>query len=73
MAAEKALQYRGCVITWPEIRVDAARWIVNLASDDPRLLGRAHVFHDTQALRVLFRGQSNMLTNTLGWERCGHE
>ena len=30
-------EYRGFVITYPQPRVDAARWIVNLSSNDPGL------------------------------------
>lgn len=46
MVPEKTLDYRGCVITWPEIRIDGARWTVNLASDNPSLIGRSYVFND---------------------------
>jgi len=30
-------EYRGFVITYTRVRVDAARWIVNLSSDDSHL------------------------------------
>jgi hypothetical protein len=50
MVAEQRLDYRGCVITWPEIRIDGARWTVNLASDNPSLLGRSCVFNDHTSL-----------------------
>jgi hypothetical protein len=50
MIPERTLYYRGCVIKWPEIRIDCARWTVNLASDNPSLLGRCYVFNDARSL-----------------------
>jgi hypothetical protein len=50
MAADIEEIYKGCVITYPKIRIDASRWTVNLGSNDPRLLaklgGRIVVIND---------------------------
>lgn len=34
------MEYRGCVITWPKTPIDAARFTVNVASENPHLLAR---------------------------------
>jgi len=34
------LDYKGYEITWPKVRHDSSRWIVNLASNSPHLLAR---------------------------------
>jgi hypothetical protein len=45
--AEKSEHYRGGEITWPEIRRHSAGWSVNVASDNPNLLGgRGRPFED---------------------------
>ena len=60
MVPQKTLDYRGCVIAWPEIRIDGARWTVNLASDNPSLIGRSYVFNNAaKFLRALFNRRSS--------------
>ena len=34
------LDYKGCEISWPEVRLDASRWTVNLSSNDRGLLAK---------------------------------
>jgi helix-turn-helix protein len=46
--------YRGFEISWPEVRIDASRWTVNLSSSDRRLLGmlggRTQIFTDPHSI-----------------------
>ncbi len=47
------LDYRGCVIMWPERRLFGGKWTVNVASNDRRLLGKLGgclVIEDFQSL-----------------------
>jgi hypothetical protein len=48
------LEYKGCVITYPRIRIDTSGWTVNLASNDWQLLaklgGKNKIFNDHHTL-----------------------
>jgi hypothetical protein len=65
------LNFRGFTITYPRVRIDSARWTVNLASNSPRLLamlsgGQAEVFNDHHSLEATIAQAKRRVDELLG-------
>jgi hypothetical protein len=63
-------QYRGFVITYPQVPVDASRWIVNLSSNEPllnvQLRGGNEVYTDHRTLEGAIKKAKNRVDGILG-------
>jgi hypothetical protein len=63
-------EYRAFVIAYPRVPVDAARWIVNLSSNDARLnvqlRGGNEVFTDHRSLEGAMQKAKNRVDGILG-------
>jgi hypothetical protein len=63
-------EYRGFIITYPQVPIDSARWIVNLSSNESRLnvqlRGGNEVFTDHRSLEGAIQKAKSRVDGILG-------